>query len=110
MKHSLLLYVVALSLSATPTMAKDKNPKDPTETSNRKEEANLINVIKQGNDYFFDVPNKLIGREMLCTVRFTATPGNTQKYGGEQTNEQTVYFEKADDKLMLRSSLYLNVS
>lgn len=71
----------------------------------------LFGVIKQENDYFLEVPDSLIGRDFLVTVRFTETPGSVGKYAGEQVNEQTLYFEKApDDKLLLRSRLLLNVS
>lgn len=87
---------------------KDKKGKPAAKQASSK---GLFGVIKQENDYFFEVPDSLIGREFLVTVRFTSTPGGTSNYAGEQVNEQTVFFEKSpDDKLLLRSRIVLNVA
>ena len=76
----------------------------------KKADAPMFAVTQQGNDYFLDVPDALVGRRFLVTVRLTSSPGNTGQYGGEQVNQQTVYFERVHDKLYLRSELLLNVS
>lgn len=69
----------------------------------------LFSVTKTGTDWYFSIPDSLIGREMLVTVRFTSTPANTEKYGGEMANEQTIYFEKSPDgKLQMRARLLVN--
>ena len=69
----------------------------------------LFNVYKQGTEWMFDVPDSLIGREFLVTVRFTSTPAGTGKYGGELANQQTVYWEKAPNgNLQLRSRLLIS--
>ncbi len=75
------------------------------------ERKGLFNVSHEGENWFFSVPDTLLGREMLVTVRYTATPANTGKYGGEQANQQTVYFEKSPaGKLLLRSRLLINAA
>ena len=69
----------------------------------------LFNVFKQGQDWYFDVPDSIIGRELLVTVRYTSTPAGTGKYGGELTNQQTVYWQKSPEgKLLLRSRILVN--
>ena len=69
----------------------------------------LFHVTKMKNDWFFEIPDSLIGREFLTTTRFTSTPSNSGKFGGEQVNERTVYFQKGpDDQLLLRASLLIN--
>ena len=66
----------------------------------------LFHVTKVKNDWFFEVPDSLIGRQMLTTTRFTSTPASSGKFGGEQLNEQTVYFQVApNDQLLLRAAL-----
>ena len=67
-----------------------------------------MGVQKQGNDWFLTVPDSLLGRRMLVTVRYTSAPANTGQYGGEMVNQQTVYFERQADKLLLRSELLVN--
>ena len=69
----------------------------------------LFHVTKMKSDWFFEIPDSLVGRQFLTTTRFTSTPSNTGKFGGEQVNEQTVYFQKGpDDQLLLRASLLIN--
>ena len=71
----------------------------------------LFHVTKVKNEWFFEIPDSLIGREFLTTVRYTSTPSGIGKFGGEQVNQQTVYFQVApDDQLLLRSRLFINVA
>lgn len=69
----------------------------------------MFHVTKVGTDWFFQIPDSLIGRRFLTTTRFTATPANSGKFGGEQLNEQVVYWEKGvDGQLLLRADLLVN--
>ena len=69
----------------------------------------LFHVTKMKEDWFFEIPDSLIGREFLTTTRYTSTPGSIGKFGGEQVNQQTVYFQVApDDGMLLRASLLIN--
>ncbi len=69
----------------------------------------MFHVTKTGTDWFFQIPDSLIGRRFLTTTRFTATPANSGKFGGEQLNEQVVYWEKGvDGQLLLRADLLVN--
>ena len=71
----------------------------------------LINVTKQGKEWFFEVPKSLLGRRMLTTTRFISTPHGASTYGGEQVNQQVVYFEKASNgSLLLRVDMFVNSS
>ncbi len=71
----------------------------------------LFRVTKEKDEWFFHVPDSLLGREILTTVRFTSTPSSIGIFGGEQVNEQTVRFEKAPNgQLLLRSVLFINVA
>lgn len=71
----------------------------------------LFDVVYTGNEWFFYVPDSLLSREFLVTVRYASTPANTNQYGGELVNEQTVYFQKASgNKLLLRSRLLVNTA
>ena len=71
----------------------------------------LFHVTKEKNDWFFHIPDSLLGRQFLTTTRFTSTPAGSGKFGGEQVNEQTVYFQKGvDEQLLLRANLIINVA
>ena len=87
-----------------------EQPKDSVKTEKPAvDRQGLFHVTKEKNDWFFQIPDSLLGREFLTTTRYTATPANSGKFGGEQINGKTVYFEAApDDRLLLRASLLIN--
>lgn len=71
----------------------------------------LFHVTKKKTDWFWEIPDSLMGRDFFCTTRYTSTPSGSGKFGGEQLNEQTVYFEiVADSQLVMRVRLFVNVS
>lgn len=71
----------------------------------------LFRVTKVGEDWYFEIPDSLIGREFLSTTRYTSTPASIGKFGGEQVNQQTIYFQPApDNSLLMRAKLIINVA
>jgi hypothetical protein len=52
----------------------------------------LFNVTKDKTEWFMEIPDSLLGRDFLTTTRYTSTPSNSGKFGGEQVNEQVVYW------------------
>ena len=75
------------------------------------ERKGMFNVSKVENDWFFEIPDSLIGRDFLTTTRYTSTPAGSGKFGGEMLNQQTVYFQPTvNDQLLLRVRLFVNVS
>lgn len=138
MKHKYLVLLMAATMMAgTPSLAKGKQEKPKTEQKAKKrflglkgkkkkgeapkdsakvekpsvDRKGLFSVKKVKADWFFEIPDSLIGREFLTTVRYTSTPAGIGKFGGEQVNQQTVYFQALpDDQLLLRSRLFINVA
>ena len=71
----------------------------------------MFHVTKEKGEWFFQIHDSLIGREFLTTTRYTSTPSNCGQFGGEQINQQTVFFEVAPgENLLLRSRLFINVA
>lgn len=65
----------------------------------------MIRVSKTQDKWFFTVADSIIGREILAVSRFTSTPANCGKYGGENFRTEVFYFEKTADgkNLLLRT-------
>lgn len=75
------------------------------------EREGMFRVTKVENDWFFEIPDSLIGRDFLTTTRYTSTPAGSGKFGGEMLNQQTAYFQLGvDNQLLLRIRLFINVS
>lgn len=56
---------------------------------------------KVDKDWFFEIHDSLIGRDILVVTRYISVPGGANVYGGEQANNQMVRFEKGPDKNIL---------
>lgn len=69
----------------------------------------LFDVHKIDKDYFYEIPDSLLSREMLLVSRIAETQ-NEIGYGGEKLNTQVVHWQKKDDKVLLRHVSYENVA
>ncbi len=118
-----LLSVMALCLAlvALPCEAKSKKTKKKeqaaAEAAKQKQEAEkpdidrpgLFRVTKKKGEWFFEMPDSLLGKDMLTTTRYISTPAESGKYGGEQAGEGVVYFQLTPDStLLLRLRLFVN--
>ncbi len=63
----------------------------------------LFRVRHIEDKYYFEVPDSMLGRYLLCVTRFTAVPQDFGQFAGEEITHCTVYFEQRDTaKLLLR--------
>lgn len=53
------------------------------------------------NDWYFEVPDSLLGRLILTVTRFKEVPQGFKLISGEEVNRSVVYWEKRDDKSLL---------
>ena len=58
----------------------------------------VFTVYFQDDKYFFEIPDNLLGRELLAVTRFAKVAGGARKYGGEIVNEQSLQFEKGPNQ------------
>ena len=65
----------------------------------------MIKVSKDNDGYYFEIPDSIIGREILAVSRYTSIPAGLGTYAGEQFNHTTVYFQKNDiaNTILLRT-------
>ena len=105
------LYVLLLGLfllTGLPMEAKKKETPQPP----KKEEAlapvrpGLFGVQHQKDDWYFVIPDSLLGRPILTVTRFVTTPVGIQVHGGELANNQVLYWEKRGDQLLLRALMF----
>ena len=58
----------------------------------------VFTVHSLDDKFYFDIPDNLLGRELLAVTRFVKVPGGARKYGGEEVNEQSILFEKGPNQ------------
>lgn len=122
----IFLLMMALAVVAMPADAKrkDKKKKGKAKTevvapapAKKKEvkpsisRKGMLNVEKVGTDWYLEVADSLLGKDILAVTRYTSTPSSSGKFGGEECNEQVVYFEmNPDSTLLLRSRMTVNIA
>lgn len=75
----------------------------------------MITVHRVDDKYYFEVPNNILGREILAVTRYIKVPaisGNGRgAYGGEVANQQTLAFEKGpNSNVFLRTITLVNAA
>jgi hypothetical protein len=66
----------------------------------------LFTVHKVDDKYYFEIPDALMGREVMAITRYTKVAGGGRVYGGELANQQVLRFEKGpDNKVFMRVAL-----
>ena len=98
---------------AKPAEAPKTGPKPYKEviTDKAKTSKGLFTVHKVEDKYYFEIPDSLMGREIMTVTRISKSATIPGTYGGEQLNRQVINFEKGpENKVFLRAIQYINVS
>jgi hypothetical protein len=70
----------------------------------------LFNTYKVDGKYYYEIPDSLLGREMLMVTRLAKTPADikvsNQQYGGEEANDQVWKWERHDKQIFIRVPSY----
>ncbi len=75
-----------------------------------KVEKGLFNTYKVEGKYYYEIPDSVLGREMLVVTRLAKTPADIkvpyEQYGGEEANEQVWKWERHDKQVFIRVPSY----
>ncbi len=93
----------APAAAARPANGNTNGPKPYKEviTAKAKTTSGLFKVHQIEEKYFYEIPDSLFGRDMLMVVRIAKT-ANGLGYGGENTNNLMVRWEKNNDDVLLK--------
>jgi hypothetical protein len=71
----------------------------------------LIDIHKINDKYLFEIPDSLLGSEIMTITRYSKTPAGGGIFGGEEINRQVVRWEKGlNNNILLRSVTYVIMS
>ncbi len=80
-------------------------------TAKAKTNRGLITSHLLDDKWYFEIPDSLLGRELMTVTRYAKTAAGGGIFGGEEVNRQVVRWEKGpENKLFLRSVTYTAVS
>ena len=72
-------------------------------------DSGMFHVHQVDEKLYYEIPDSLLGTEMLLVTRISATADNIG-YGGEKANTQVLRWERNHKKIMLRVVSYDNVA
>src|SRR5690554_174264 len=76
-------------------------------TSEAKTKEGLFTVHELDNKYYYEIPDSLLGRDMLLVTTIARTADGLG-YGGERTNSFLVKWERNGDDILFRKISYNN--
>ncbi len=69
----------------------------------------LFSIYKQEDNYFYEIPDSLLGREMLMVSRIAKTADGIG-YGGETLGNHVLRWERRNDNVLLRRVSFNNTA
>ena len=91
------------------TSSNDIKPFSEVIKSEAVKDEGLFNVYKQEDKFFYEIPDSLLGREMLMLSRISRTADGIG-FGGEVLNNQTLRWERRNKQILLRVVSFNNVA
>lgn len=91
----------AANAASKKSKSNEIQPYDKVITKEAKTDTGLFNVHKIDDAYFYEIPDSLLGREMLMVTRIAKTASGLG-FGGGKENTQVLRWEKKDKKILLR--------
>ncbi len=75
-------------------------------------DAGLFTVHRVGTDLYYEIPDSLLGRDMLLVSRIAQAPSDLGAFSnaGSKVAEQVVQWERNGNRLLLRTVSYSNVA
>ncbi len=69
----------------------------------------LFTVHQNQDKIYFEIPDSVLGNDIMVINRLVKVPGGHGMYAGEQLDERTIYFEKGKDStIKIRYNLVIN--
>lgn len=113
-----------LPADSVPAVKKDSvantkaDKKKTSEKTAEKKETDYDKLIKKGGscreglftvrhiekDWYFEVPEDIVGKLLLSVTRFASVPQGFSMFGGEEVQRNAIYFELYNDKVMFLRS------
>ena len=111
---TLAVILLSISIAAGAQGRKPAAPAgDAAKDTEKKEEpvkldikSGLHGIAQSEKDWYFEIPDSLLGRRLLAVTRFVSNTVDAGTYGGEEVNEVMIYWEKAaNGNLLLRTDV-----
>lgn len=119
----MIRYILALLISTSLLcFAQNDKPSTPTPATKKssiktfaevipaeiKADSGVFHVYRVDEKLYYEIPKKELGKEFLMVTRIAKTP--QIGYGGENSNNEVIRWERKYDKIFLRAETFVNVA
>jgi len=80
----------------------DIQPYSKVVTKDAKTDEGLFKVHNIDGKYLYEIPDSLLGREMLVVSRIAKNTSNNRNFGGQKANTQVLRWQKKDKQIVVR--------
>ena len=80
----------------------DIQPYNKVVTKDAKTDEGLFKVHNIDGKYLYEIPDSLLGREMLVVTRIARNTSNNRNFGGQKANTQVLRWQKKDKQIVVR--------
>lgn len=95
-----------MSPTGTPPRPAPKSFRSFFDQTKVRTQKGLIVIHWQDDKYYFEIPNSLLGKDLLTVTRYVRMAAGAPIYGGEQTNQNVLRFERGpENKIFIRTVL-----
>lgn len=102
---------IAAVKPATDSLKTAVKPYSAVITAKAVSQKGLMTVHKVADRYFFEIPKKLLNKEILVVTRLSGSTPGAGNFGGEEVGRRMIYWEQGpDQKLFLRVSALVSVA
>lgn len=71
----------------------------------------LMTIHKVADKYYFEIPKKILKRDILVVTRLSGSTPGAGNFGGEEVGRRMIYWEQGpDNRLFLKVSALINVA
>ena len=110
----ILIFVLCVNLISNMSAQKnnEKNTIDSLTTKMTVSKGLINTYTNEENKLYFEVSEKLLGKDLLVVTRLAQLPGNYAGYlnAGSKTAEHVIRFEKHNNKILLKEVSFTNIS
>src|SRR6056300_151624 len=109
---TILVALLSISIAfAQPSKGgKDKLKPLDSLVKDKAQEVGMITTYSEENELWFEIPDSLLGKDLLMVTRFVQLPSNYQAYinAGSKTAQQMIHFQKKENQLLITQQSDVN--
>ena len=109
---TILVALLSISIAFAQPSKSGKDKLKPLDSlvKDKTQEVGMITTYSKENELWFEIPDSLLGKDLMMVTRFVQLPSNYQAYinAGSKTAQQMIHFQKKENQLLITQQSDVN--